>query len=324
MYQGEEPPHHHHLPKMNDDDDDDDNDHHDQGRFDHQTPYPPPGSQAYQPPATPQQPLQPPKPLFSPGSRQPSKKRSTPTATPPPAPPIVLPPQQPLQPPQPIFVPNSPPPKAHPPPRPHGDDNRYYGDGDDRRRQLFAVITTLLLLIGLTALILWLLYRPSKPHFTAISAAVYSLNTTSTPPYVAALIQLTILSRNSNKRTSLYYDRLAVAVHYHNHPITPPISLSPLHHRKRSTIMMSPVIGGGPAVAVPPEVLQGLAADEAYGVVGLSWVLVGRVKYKAGWFRSGHNRVYVRCDVMVGFKSGGANPTGQVPLLGNPPCFVDM
>lgn len=91
---------------------------------------------------------------------------------------------------------------------------------------------------------------------------------------------------------------------------------------------MSPVVGGGTPVAVPPGLVEGLVADEAYGVVGLSWVLVGRVKYRAGWFRSGHSRVYVRCDVMVGLKSGGGvgggNPSGQVPLLGNPPCFVDI
>lgn len=100
---------------------------------------------------------------------------------------------------------------------------------------------------------------------------------------------------------------------------------------------MSPIIGGGgAAVPVPGDVANGLAADEVYGVVGLSWVLNGRVRYKAGWFRSGHSGVYVRCDVLVALKGGGGgggggggrgvfnNPGGQVPLLGTPPCLVDM
>ncbi|XP_010688908.3 NDR1/HIN1-like protein 1 [Beta vulgaris subsp. vulgaris] len=306
------------------DDDDDDDNHHDDDYDNPQNHYPANTVTTHQPPLpiTPQQPLQPPKPLFSPSSRPPSKKHPTPSATPPPPQPPIAP-QQPLQPPQPIFLPTSPPTKSRPPP-PY--DNRYDDDNDDdndRRRQLCAVISILLLLLGLTALILWLLYRPSKPHFIAISAAVYSLNATLPPPFVSASVQITVVTRNPSKRTALYYDRLVASVHYQNHPITPPVSLPPLKHLKRSAVMMSPAIGGAPVVA-PPEVVEGLVADEAYGVVGLSWVLVGRVKYRAGWFRSGHSRVYVRCDIMVGFKSGGGNPSGQVPLLGNPPCFVDI
>uniref|UniRef100_A0A803KZV2 Late embryogenesis abundant protein LEA-2 subgroup domain-containing protein n=2 Tax=Chenopodium quinoa TaxID=63459 RepID=A0A803KZV2_CHEQI len=251
----------------------------------------------------PQQPLQPPQQLSQP------------------------PPQPPLQPPQQIFLPTSPPPKSRAPPKHNrSDDDDDDDDNNKSGRLLCAVITALLILIGITVLILWLLYRPAKPQFTAVSAAVYSLNTTSPPAtFITTSVQLTILTRNPSKRTAIHYDRLTVAVHYRNHPITPPAPLPPLHQRRRSTVMMSPVIGGGAAVATPPEVVEGLAADEAYGVVGLSWVLMGRVRYKAGWFKSGHSRVYVRCDVMLGFKNGGgSNPNGQVPLLRNPPCYVDI
>ncbi|KNA19532.1 hypothetical protein SOVF_060890 [Spinacia oleracea] len=331
---------------MEDDDDDgDDDDHHhyhdnDDEYDDH--PQTPTKVVHQQPPATPQQPLQPPKPLFSPLPRPPSKKRSTPTATPSPRPQqpppqvivppqqpppqVIVQPQQPLQPPQPLFLPSSPPQKPRGPPQyRHNDDDDDDDNNDSRRQVICAVITTLLLLLGLTALILWLLYRPSKPQFTAISAAVFLLNTTSPPTFVITSFQITVLTRNPSKRTSFHYDRLTVAVHYRNHPITPPAPLPPLHQRKRSTVMMSPLVGGGAAVAVPPEVVEGLAADAAYGVVGLSWVLKGRVKYKAGLYKSGHNRVYVRCDVMVGFKNGdGSNLNSQVPLLGNPPCLVDV
>lgn len=80
------------------------------------------------------------------------------------------------------------------------------------------------------------------------------------------------------------------------------------------------MLGGG-LVPVSPEVGYGLAADQGYGVVGLRWVLLGRVKYKAGAIWSRRYAIYVRCDVLVGIRRGFV---GQVPLLGSPDCSVDV
>ena len=74
-------------------------------------------------------------------------------------------------------------------------------------------------------------------------------------------------------------------------------------------------------VPVSMEVANGLLMDEAYGVMGLRVVLLGRLKYKAGAIWSAHYGVYVKCDVLVGLKKGVA---GQVPMLGSPQCDVDI
>lgn len=85
---------------------------------------------------------------------------------------------------------------------------------------------------------------------------------------------------------------------------------------------MSPVLGGGQAVPVAVEVVNGLAVDEAYGVVGLRVVLLGRLRWKTGVVKTGHYGIYVKCDVLVGLKKG---IVGQVPLLGSPVrCKVDI
>ncbi|KAM7276510.1 hypothetical protein ACFE04_018376 [Oxalis oulophora] len=77
--------------------------------------------------------------------------------------------------------------------------NNSYGA---RRRNISAGIFIFLLLAGLTALIVWLIYRPNKPQFTIVSAAIYKLNTTG-PPLQTSSMQFTI--------------------------ITPPLYLPPLH-----------------------------------------------------------------------------------------------
>ncbi|XP_018822756.1 NDR1/HIN1-like protein 12 [Juglans regia] len=188
------------------------------------------------------------------------------------------------------------------------------------RQALCTFITIFHLLLGVTALTLWLFYRPHKPQFKVVGASIYDFNTTA-PPLISTTMQFTVVTRNPNKRLSIYYDRLSAFVSYKNQAITPQGMLPPLFHEKHSTVVVSPVVGGG-TVPVSVEVANGLMIDEAYGVVGLRLVLMGRLRWKAsGPIRTGHYRVYVKCDIMLGLKRGYV---GQVPLLGSPECKVDI
>ncbi|KAK9093741.1 hypothetical protein Scep_025210 [Stephania cephalantha] len=189
----------------------------------------------------------------------------------------------------------------------------------DLRRFCCTFIVIFLLLAGVTTLIVWLIYRPHRPHFTVVGAAVYDLNTTS-PPVISTTMQFTVVTRNPNKRVSIYYDHLSAYVSYRNQQITPPAVLPPLFHERKTTVALSPIIGGA-MVPVSLEVANGLVMDEAYGVVGLRLVLTGRLRWKAGAIRTGHYGVYVKCDMLVGLKKGFV---GEVPLLGSPECSVDI
>ncbi|XP_027352870.1 NDR1/HIN1-like protein 12 [Abrus precatorius] len=187
------------------------------------------------------------------------------------------------------------------------------------KRAVCTCITIFLLLVGITLLVLWLVYRPHKPRFVVVGAAIYGLNTT-TPPLMSATMQFTVLIRNPNRRVSVYYDRFSAFVSYRNQAITPQVLLPPLHQEKHSTVSVSPVIGGT-AVPVSVEVSNGLMVDEAYGVVGLKLIFEGRVRWKAGAIKTAHYGLYVKCDLLMGFKKGFM---GQAPLLGAQPCDVDV
>ncbi|CAK7348621.1 unnamed protein product [Dovyalis caffra] len=189
----------------------------------------------------------------------------------------------------------------------------------DPRRAFCTFITIFLLLAGLAVLIGWLIYRPHKPQFTVVGAAIYDLNTTS-PPFISTSMQFTLVTRNPNRRVSIMYDKLTAYVSYRNQAITPPLVLPPLYHEKKSTVALSPVLGGA-GVPVSVEVSNGLVMDEAYGVVALRVVVLGRLRWKAGVIKTGRYGVYVKCDIWVGLKKGFV---GQVPLLGSPQCKVDI
>ncbi|XP_050387397.1 NDR1/HIN1-like protein 1 [Argentina anserina] len=233
-----------------------------------------------------------------------------------------LPPESPPRQQQPQNYP--PPPKMSPEQkRPKNKDaySNYYQTSDSYRA-ICTCLTIVLLVLGAIALTLWLIYRPHKPQFTVAAAAIYSLNATSPPSQISTTMQFTIVTRNPNHRVSIRYDRLQAFVAYRNQAITQQVMLPPLAHRRRSSVAVSPVLGGVP-VPVSAEVVNGLMMDEAYGVVRLRVVVVGRLRWKITGLdiRTGHYGIYVKCDVLVGLKKGFV---GQVPLLGTPACKVDI
>ncbi|XP_020598591.1 NDR1/HIN1-like protein 1 [Phalaenopsis equestris] len=189
-------------------------------------------------------------------------------------------------------------------------------------RLLCSALAVLLILSGIIALILYLIYHPSHPHFTVLSAAIFRLTSSSSPTPATAIstsFQFTISIRNPNHRSTIQYDGLCIYVSYRDQPITPPSSLPSIYQESDGTVTVSPVIGGE-AVPVSAEVESALMTEEAYGVVPLRLVISGRVKYRPGPFRSGWVNVFVKCDVLVGYRKG---VSGQVPLLGQNECDVD-
>ncbi|KAL6498840.1 hypothetical protein OROGR_028387 [Orobanche gracilis] len=190
----------------------------------------------------------------------------------------------------------------------------------DRRRALCAFIVIFIVLAVITALVLWLVYRPHKPNFRVVSAAVYELNIAS-PTSMSTTMQFTVVVINPNERVFIFYDHLSAFVSYKNQAITPPVILPPLFQKTKSTVALSPVLGGI-TVPVAAELINELVMEEeTYGVVDLRLLIRGKLRYKAGGIRSGHHGIYVRCDLLVGLKKGFV---GQLPLLQSPSCTVDV
>ena len=220
----------------------------------------------------------------------------------------------------------------------------YYGRGAGSRdplRTVCFVVLVLLLLAGVTALVLYLVYRPTSPSFAVTSVAVYSLSNVAAPSAsagappnpnaVAASFQCSLVIRNPSGRASARYDRLTAYVVYRGEAITAPAEMPPLVQDPDSAVVVAPVIGGaGTPVPVSPDTAAALANDVSYGVVSLRVVLLGRVRFVSGPFRRGWRSMYARCDLLVGVRSGKGPGVGaaagvpEAPLLGNPSCDVDM
>ncbi|KAL6004029.1 hypothetical protein ACLOJK_004575, partial [Asimina triloba] len=188
-----------------------------------------------------------------------------------------------------------------------------------KRHHLFSFLIAFLILLGVIALIVWLVYRPSKPSFRVVDATIHELDA-RTPGAISTSMQFTVETHNPSKRATAFYDRLSAYISYRDQMITERVQLPPMIQENDGTVVISLVVGGVP-VPASHEVVNGLATDEAYGMVGLRLVILGRVKWKMGAFGSGHDTLYVTCDVLVGVQNG---QLGQVPLLGPTGCKVEL
>ncbi|KAK7397481.1 hypothetical protein VNO78_18656 [Psophocarpus tetragonolobus] len=180
-------------------------------------------------------------------------------------------------------------------------------------------ISMVVVIAGVTVLALWLVYRPEKPRLTVIGAAIYEVNMSS-PALMSTSMQFSVVIKNPSRRASIYYDRLSAYVYYRKQAITPQLLLPPFYLHKHSSVSVAPLLGGTP-LPVSLEVSDGFSVDQAYGVLPLSLIFHGRVRWIAGAIKTAHYPLYVNCDLLVAFKPG---LLGHVPLLRVTPCHVHL
>ncbi|XP_025802610.1 NDR1/HIN1-like protein 12 [Panicum hallii] len=202
-----------------------------------------------------------------------------------------------------------------------------------RRARVLATALLAALLAGAALLAVYLTYRPAKPQVSVSRAAVYQLesagnsssSSSAAAPYaIAARVQFTLLLHNPSDRAAVLYDGLLAYVTYRGEPVAPPAELPAVVQERGADLALTPSFGGAEAEPVPVSeiTVRALAGDCAARRVLLRLVILGRVRYRSGLFRTGWRDLFVRCDVTtgVGVDAAGA---GGVPLIEYPQCFVD-
>lgn len=203
-----------------------------------------------------------------------------------------------------------------------------------RRARLLAAALLASALVGAAVLASYIVYRPLKPQASVARAAVYRLvavagnASAAEPPFaLAASAQFTLLLHNPSDRAAVFYDGLLAYVTYRGEMVAPPAQLPGVAQDSGADVALSPLVGAAP-VPVSADTARALTGDCAARRVLLRLVVLGRVKYRSGPFRTGWRDLYVRCDVVVGLgmdaaAGGGGGGAGDVPLLEYPQCFVD-
>lgn len=156
-----------------------------------------------------------------------------------------------------------------------------------------------LVIIILTILIIWIVLQPKKPDFILQDATHYAFNLSSTPPYfLSSNFQVTISSRNPNKRIGIYYDKLDVYAAYRTQQITYYTAIPPNYQGHKEVLEWAPFLYGTD-IPVAPSNGASLRQDQANGAIWVMIKLNGTVRWKVGSFTSGRYHLRVNCPAYI-------------------------
>jgi hypothetical protein len=185
-----------------------------------------------------------------------------------------------------------------------GKDCGNHADDDLRQgcRRLLYALLALAAVVGVIALIVYLVLRPTHPRFYLQDATLRRLDLANNGS--SAALQVTVASRNPNSRVGVYYDRLDAYASYQYQQVTLAASLPPVYQGHGDVDVWSPVLSG-PDVPFAPYLADALAKDVAAGYLAMQVKLDGRVRWKVGSWISGHYHIFVQCPAY--FISTGGN-----------------
>ncbi|OMO97793.1 Late embryogenesis abundant protein, LEA-14 [Corchorus olitorius] len=175
-----------------------------------------------------------------------------------------------------------------------------------------AVFTSVLAFI----FIIWLILHPSKPQFSLKEADIYQLNL-SGPHLLNSSIQLTLLSKNPNKKVGIYYDELHAYASYKGQQITVDSSLPPFYQgHEESNLLTASLEGTGLPVA--PSFGYEVGRDQTAGRIILNLKVNGKLRWKVGTWVSGKYRFNVNCISVMAF--GPNTPTAPLSSYQGTQC----
>ncbi|OEL19670.1 NDR1/HIN1-like protein 12 [Dichanthelium oligosanthes] len=186
-----------------------------------------------------------------------------------------------------------------------------HGDSDFKQtcRRLLIILLGLAVIVGVIALIVYLVLRPTHPRFILQDATLRQLDLSNgSAPILSTAAQVTIASRNPNDRIGVYYDRLDVYASYKYQQVTLASRLPTVYQGHGDVDVWSPVLTG-PNVPFAPFLADAMRNDIANGYLMMEVRIDGRVRWKVGSWTSGHYHIFVTCPAYF-ISSGGYSVVG--------------
>ncbi|CAL1397886.1 unnamed protein product [Linum trigynum] len=167
--------------------------------------------------------------------------------------------------------------------------------------KIIALVILVILILSLTSLILFLTLRPHHPTFTIPKLDVLQLSLVPSLPHdlqIQSLFQVTFLSHNPDKRSSVEYDPVEVAASYKGQRIAGVGVYRGFHQPQGESDLMTVPIAGFhlPSVTAWYE----LGMDLGAGKVVVSVEASGKLRWKIlGFLPTRRFRFRVDCSAVV-------------------------
>ncbi|KAB1222555.1 Protein YLS9 [Morella rubra] len=170
---------------------------------------------------------------------------------------------------------------------------------------IFKLVFTVLIIIGLAALVVWLVLRPNNLKFNVTDASLtqFNLDSNNTLQYNLAL---NITVRNPNKRIGIYYDTIQANAYYEDQRFNT-VTLTPFYQGHKNTSVLTPAFDGQQLVLLGTSELSTFNSEKSNGIYSIDVKLNLRIRTKMGLIKIGHFKPKINCDLKVPLSSSGTS-----------------
>ncbi|XP_062167514.1 NDR1/HIN1-like protein 3 [Alnus glutinosa] len=183
---------------------------------------------------------------------------------------------------------------------------------------LLKLVVSLVVIIGLAALIFWLIFRPTNVKFYVTDASLteFTFTGNNTLQYNLA-VNITV--RNPNRKIGVYYDTIEANAYYEDQRFGTK-SLTPFYQGHKTTSYLNTAFEGQQLVLLGTDELSQFNAEKTAGVYTIDVKLNLRIRFKVGKVKTGRLKPKVKCDLKVPLSSTG----NSAVVFQNTKCDVDF
>ncbi|KAF9598240.1 hypothetical protein IFM89_026016 [Coptis chinensis] len=165
---------------------------------------------------------------------------------------------------------------------------------------LFKIIITIVVMIGIVALVFWLIFRPTEVKFHVVDATLTEFNLTDNNNQIRYNLALDMSVRNSNKRIGVYYDRIEARAYYENE-LFATTTLTPFYQGRKNTTMLRPVFQGTSTITLRDSEITTFDREKNDGNFNIDIRLYLRIRFKVNRVKTRRLKPKIKCDLNVPF-----------------------
>ncbi|OVA07126.1 Late embryogenesis abundant protein [Macleaya cordata] len=159
---------------------------------------------------------------------------------------------------------------------------------------IFKIIFTIVIVVGIAALVFWLIFRPNKVKFHVVDASLTQFNLTNDNIlHYNLTFDMTI--RNPNKKIGIYYDRIEARAFYDDKRFDSDF-LTPFYQGHKNTTTLRQVFQGTTLV---PNALTEFNKDKGDESFNIEVKLYLKIRFKVGRVKTHKFKPKIKCDLNV-------------------------
>lgn len=175
------------------------------------------------------------------------------------------------------------------------------------------LIVSVVVILGLAALIFWLIFRPiNKINVNVTDASLSQFNLTS-DNNLHYNLALNITVRNPNKKIGIYYDQIEANAYYENLRFAT-LTVPPFYQGYKNTTYLNPVFSGQQLMVLGADAVSEYKTETSAGVYEIDLKLKMKIRFKLGRINTWRFKPTMDCDLKVPLGSSGGAVSGDCDL----------